>query len=151
MLSPAPPLLSPLFPRDLRRLGVAVWLCSSLGVSRADAEGDGGRAEHQGHQPRSTDAICGYAAEHSRPLGVAGRRGSRNGSTDRCKQSTFMAAAADLLLMLLQEYSKRLCELYTAHRRLSIPQTAQPVSLPERQPGWSQLNGDHTGSSCSSL
>ena len=99
--------------------------CSSL--ADAQAVDDEGRGEHHGHQPRSTDAICGDAAEPRRPLGVAGRRGSRNGSTHRGKQSTFMAAAA----------RRSRASLRAIHRTQRAPSSpvCRATSLPERQPG----------------
>lgn len=66
-----------------------MWrLCGSLPGARA-AGGGAGRAEHQGRQPRSTDAICG-AAE---PLGEAGRR-SGNGWSLRGELSSSTAAGS---------------------------------------------------------
>lgn len=97
--------------------------CAASRSSLADtqADDDEGRGEHHGHQPRSTDAICGDAAEPRRPLGGAGRRGSRKGLTNRCKQSTFR-----LRLLLLRGGPRRLSELYTTSESLLPPRSAEP-------------------------
>lgn len=118
-------------PAGLRatRCGSAASRCS---LADTQADGDEGRGEHRGHQPRSTDAICGDAAEPRRPLGGAARRGSRNGLTHRCKQSTFRQR------LLLRGGPRRLSEPYTADRSLPPPRSAEPQA--SRRGGQAELS-----------
>lgn len=109
-------------------------LASCICLAYAQADGDKGRgkhyqvSQHHGHQLRSTDAICGDTAEPRRPLGVAGRRGSRNGLTNRCKQSTFMTAAA-------APWSRVSFGVIHHPQQPSSTLVCRATSLPERQPG----------------
>lgn len=87
---------------------------SSLADTQADD--DVGRGERHGHQPRSTDAICGDAAEPRQPLG-----GGESG--------TDWAAGVNnphLWLLLLHGGPKHLSEPYTTYRGLPPLQSADP-------------------------
>lgn len=103
----------------LLRDGEPSQLCAGTGCD------DEGRAELRGHQPRSTGAICG---------GVAARRGSEEGLTRRCKQSTFMAAPA------ASARGSRTPTSPQNHRELRF----SPVRT--RKAGCRQRNAAHTGS-----